>query len=202
MWFTSIKVETETKRGNSLELSRFFILGVFLFSGCGGMQIAALEKVTAEEQIEGKQISLAMGQRTFDVPIKRLMKAIITAFTNNNLSVITLDKEIGYMVAEGGEFLDPATEKKIIAERIKRLEKESFSGAFVATPGNYTVRSTVNLFSKGGNKTLVKLGFTTKVESNVPNKYHTTTPGILAAWYKKIWAEIEQSIFIQREIIE
>ena len=29
MWFTSIKVETETKRGDSLELSRFFVLGYF-----------------------------------------------------------------------------------------------------------------------------------------------------------------------------
>jgi len=28
MWFTSIKVETETKRDDSLELSRFFVLGV------------------------------------------------------------------------------------------------------------------------------------------------------------------------------
>ena len=27
MWFTSIKEETETKRGDSLELSRFFVLG-------------------------------------------------------------------------------------------------------------------------------------------------------------------------------
>jgi hypothetical protein len=26
MWFTSIKVKTETKRGGSLELSRFFVL--------------------------------------------------------------------------------------------------------------------------------------------------------------------------------
>jgi len=25
MWFTSIKVETETKRGDSVELSRFFV---------------------------------------------------------------------------------------------------------------------------------------------------------------------------------
>jgi len=30
MWFTSIKVETETKRDDSVELSRFFVLGVFL----------------------------------------------------------------------------------------------------------------------------------------------------------------------------
>ena len=28
MWFTSIKVETETKRGDSFELSRFFVLSL------------------------------------------------------------------------------------------------------------------------------------------------------------------------------
>ena len=32
MWFTSIKVETETKRDDYVELSRFFVLGVFLLS--------------------------------------------------------------------------------------------------------------------------------------------------------------------------
>ena len=31
MWFTSIKVETETKRDGSVELSRFFILRRFLW---------------------------------------------------------------------------------------------------------------------------------------------------------------------------
>ena len=30
MWFASIKLETETKRDDSFELSRFFVLGVFL----------------------------------------------------------------------------------------------------------------------------------------------------------------------------
>ncbi len=179
-----------------------FLIVLLLFSGCAGMQIAALETIEAEDQERNKQTTLAMGQRTFDLPLKKLMKAIISAFTNKNLSVITLDKEIGYMVAEGGEFLDPDKVKKIMENRIKRLNDASFAGAFIPTPGNYTVRSTVNLFKKGENKTLVKLGFTSKVEGNMPRKYHTTASGVLPAWYEEIWAEIERSIFIQRELVE
>ena len=179
-----------------------FLIVLILFNGCAGMQIAALEKISTEDKERNKQIILAMGQRTFDLPLKRLMKAVISAFTNKNLSVITLDKEIGYMVAEGGEFLDTEKEKKIMGDRIKRLNDASFAGAFIPTPGNYTVRSTVNFFKKGENKTLVKLGFTTKVEGNMPIKYHTTASDVLPAWYEEIWAEIERSIFIQREIVE
>jgi hypothetical protein len=173
---------------------------LFLFSGCAGMQISALEKITAEDKAKNEQISLASGKRTFDVPKKILMKAIITAFANKNLTVKNVDKELGFIVAEGGEFLDAAKAKQIALQgRIARLNEASFPGAFVHTPGNYTVLSTVNIFEKGDNRNLVQLRFTSKVEGNSPVKYDGTPSEMLSAWYEEMWAEIEQAIFIQRE---
>jgi len=179
-----------------------FLLVLLLFSGCGGMQIAALEKGQAEDIEKNKEIALAVGQRTFDVSQTRLMKAFITAFSDKNLAVMNLDNSLGFMVAEGAEFLDPAKIKEIGKTRIDRLNKHSFPGAFVYVAGNYVLRITVNLFKKGENRTLAKLGFTSVTKSNAPNVFNGVPFEFLPHYYKEMWAALEQSLFVQREIIE
>ena len=140
-------------RANHFSVGILLIAILFLFNGCAGMQIAAIEKSQAEDQIKNKQTALAVGQRTFDVSKKKLMKSFITAFSNKNLAVMNVDKELGFMVAEGPEFLDPAKVKKIGQGRIERLNKDTFPGAFAYLAGNYTLRITVNFFEKGENRT-------------------------------------------------
>jgi hypothetical protein len=181
------------------------LAGLLVIAGCvGQVQInRAFEKVTAEDKIKSEQTALALGQRTFDMPLKKIMKAFITAFTNKNLTVLNVDKEIGFMVAEGGEILDAAKVRKIAIEgRIARLKSALPSQAISYNPGRYTMHSTVNFYEKGESQTLVKLGFSTKINSSIKgDKFEGTPPELLAAWYEEMWAEVEKSIFIQREII-
>jgi hypothetical protein len=174
---------------------------LLLCNGCAGMQIAAIEKNQAEDKITNKQTALAVGKRTFDVSKKKLMKAFITAFSNRNLAVMNMDKELGFMVAEGGEFIDPAKIKKLGEERIQRLNKSAFPGAFVYMAGNYMLRITVNLFEKGENRTLAKMGFTSVTQSTAQQKFDGVPSEFLPVYYEEMWAEIEQSIFMQREMI-
>ena len=178
-----------------------FILVLILFSGCAGMQIAALEKNQAEDIIKNKQTAMSVGQRTFDVSKKKLMKAFITAFSNRNLAVMNMDKELGFMVAEGGEFLDPTKVKKIGEERVMRLNAKTFPGAFVYLAGNYVLRITVNLFDKGKNRTLAKMGFTSVTQGTYQHKYDGVPSEFLPVYYEEMWDEIEKSLFVQREII-
>jgi len=178
-----------------------FLLALLLFSGCAGMQIAALEKNQAEDIIKNKQTAMSVGQRTFDVSKKKLMKAFITAFSNRNLAVMNMDKELGFMVAEGGEFLDPAKVKKIGEERVGRLNEKTFPGAFVYLAGNYVLRITVNLFEKGKNRTLAKMGFTSVTVSTAQNKYDGVPSEFLPVYYEEMWDELEKAIFVQREVI-
>ncbi len=163
------------------------------------MQTLAFEKIWAEDKAKNKQIALALGQRTFDVSKERLMKAFITAFSNKNLTVINMDKGLGFIVAEGGQFIDATRVRQLVtAGRIARLNKASYPGA------NYThlagvicpmaLRSTVNLFEKRENRTTVKLGF------NPGSRIACSE--LLPVWYEEMWAEIEQAIFIQRETVE
>jgi hypothetical protein len=190
-------------RANHSSISIILIAILLLCNGCAGIQTKALERISAEDQAKNEQISLASGQRTFNVPLKLLMKAIISAYANKNLTVTNVDKELGFIVAEGGEFVDPAKAKQIGEKgRIARLNEVAWPGAFFYMAGNYTIRSTANIFEKGENKNLVKLAFTTVVEGDSPQKYNATPSEMLSVWYEEIWAEIEQAIFIQRETIQ
>jgi len=178
-----------------------FLLVLLLFSGCAGMQIAAIEKSQAEDIIKNKQTAMSVGQRTFDVSKKILMKAFITAFSNRNLAVMNMDKELGFMVAEGAEFIDPAKIKKLGEERIARLNKHSFQGAFIYTAGNYVLRITVNLFEKGKNRTLAKMGFTSVTVATAIHKYDGVPSEFLPVYYEEMWDELEKALFVQREVI-
>ena len=63
-----------------------FLIVLILLSGCAAHLREAFEKVTADDIEKNKGTAIAVGQRTFDLPIKILMKACITAFSNKNLS--------------------------------------------------------------------------------------------------------------------
>jgi hypothetical protein len=179
-----------------------FLSMLFLFGGCAGVLVDALEKSQAEDNTKNAQTALAAGQRTFDLSKKKLMKAIVTAFANRNLPVMNLDKEIGFMVAEGAEFLDPAKVKEIGEKRIERLNKNAYPGAFRYQAGNYTLRITVNLFEKGEDKTLAKMGFTSVTQGTYTHKFDGVPHEFLPVYYEEMWAEIEKAIFVQRELVQ
>lgn len=191
------------KGKNYLIFAVGFSFLIFL-SGCVSRGIAAREAIIAEDKISNKQTALAIGQRTFNTSKIQLMKAIITAFSNRNLTIMNLDKELGFMVGEGGEFLDPKKVKELVQKRIERInQKAGFTAAYNYAAGNYTLRVTVNLYEKRGKKVLAKMGFNTVVMS-VPNQpnYDETVAELLPSYYEVMWKEIEQSLFIQREVIE
>ena len=191
------------KGKNYLIFAVGFSFLIFL-SGCVSRGIAAREAIIAEDKISNKQTALAIGQRTFNTSKIQLMKAIITAFSNRNLTIMNLDKELGFMVGEGGEFLDPKKAKELGQKRIERInQKAGFTAAYNYAAGNYTLRVTVNLYEKREKKVLAKMGFNTVVMS-VPNQpnYDETVAELLPSYYEVMWKEIEQSLFIQREVIE
>jgi hypothetical protein len=193
------------KKSNYLSRGVVLLAVLFLFSGCAAHLRDTMEKITAEDLNKNKETALALGQRTFDLPIKILMKACVTAFSNKNLSVTNLDKEMGFIIAEGGSLLSPEKEKEIMTKRIKLLNKEHGLITFTYKPGNYTTRANVNLFEKGDKRTLAKMSFSIRVQPvNAPNAigvYEAPPKELLPVWYQEMWDEIEKAIFMQRETI-
>jgi hypothetical protein len=187
----------------SLILS-FVFLNFFFLNACQTTPTpeSALSKIAAEDEIINKQTSLAMGQRSFDTKKLNLIKAIITAFADNSLTVKNLDKEVGFISAEGTEFLDPKKAEEMGKKHLARLNKAFSPGKFNYTPGNYILNVSVNLFEKGENRTLAKMGFNIIVTGNYSTKSHTVPSGILPEYYNKMWENIDKALFIQREAIK
>lgn len=181
------------------------IINLFLFlillTGCAAKFKAELNKIAEEDRVENQHIFLSMGERTFDVDKITLIKAFITTFTNKNIAVVNVDKEIGYLMAEGSGFLSPQKYKEIGMENVERLNERTSKYGFrwEYTPGNDTQRFTVNLFDKGKNCTTAKVGISNQIIGNQQIKNHELPSMMLSAFYEELWRELEKSLFIQRE---
>lgn len=183
------------------------IINLFLFliflTGCAAPAQfkAELNKIAEEDRIENQHIFLSMGERTFDVDKITLIKAFITTFTNKNIAVVNVDKEIGYLMAEGSGFLSPQKDKEVGMENVERLNERTGKYGFrwEYTLGNDTQRFTVNLFDKGKNRTTAKVGISNQIIGAQQIKIHELPSMMLSAFYKELWRELEKSLFIQRE---
>ena len=86
------------------------LVGAMFLSGCPTIGSGSVNKkysnIHNDYMQKNSQIALAMGQRTFEVSKTVLLKAIMAAFANKNFSVSNVDREVGFIVAEGQEFLD------------------------------------------------------------------------------------------------
>jgi len=174
--------------------------------------------LNAEDVNKVKQISSGIGQRTFDVGSGDLTKAVINAFSNKSLTVLILEKDAGFMMAEGPQFFDDATLVDLVKAKIARFNKklgaDLHRGLIGIPAGN--IRVSVNLYKKGGTQTLVKMNVTSKYDSCAlverayrlyfmkgvnAMSYCPLTPKMTSLMYQQLWDEIEKSIFMQRETI-
>lgn len=168
-----------------------FLLLIFL-TGCAAQFKAELNKIAEEDRIENQHIFLSMGERTFDVDKITLIKAFITTFTNKNVAVVNVDKEIGYLMAEGSGFLSPQKYKEVCMENVERLNDRTGKYGFQweYTPGNDTQRFTVNLFNKGKDRTTAKVGISNQIIGTEQIKIHEFDPMMLSAFYEELWREL------------
>ena len=156
-----------------------------------------------------------MQQRTFDLSKDSLIKAFINAFSNKNLTVLTLERGVGYMMSEGRQFLDKNALINISRERNNQFNKDLGSASiFKYAIPKVNLRVTVNLYEKEKKRTLVKIKINPshqncmlcgdgicKDVSGLEEKYCPLSPTMVSLWYQQLWDEIEKSIFMQRETI-
>ena len=182
---------------------------LMVVSGCAGP--GAIKQSFDADRQRVKQVSTSMGQRTFDVSHDILIKAFINAFSSRNLTVLTLEKDAGYIMAEGSQFLNDSEIMRIRNQRDSRLNSElgnSISDSFPLP--NVDLRITVNLYEKDGNKTIVKMLINPKVKNcmlYIGGRFLELEgdcpppPEMVSLWYQQLWNDIEKSIFMQRETI-
>ncbi len=183
--------------------SRFFSM-LFLFAtltGCVTQDQLNKEMalLSSERRIENQQIFLSIGERTFDVDKSKLIKAFIATFSDKNIAVVNLDKEVGYLLAEGGGLLPPDKHKEIGMAIIKE-QNEKTSVTWQYTPGATTEVFTVNIYEQGENRTKAKVGISHKAMNNTQAAYLEPIPIMLTALFEELWSGLEKSLFIQRNM--
>jgi hypothetical protein len=198
----------------------FLALIVSIFVGSGCVSVAsrnnAAERVLSEENQMLRTIALSMDQKSFDAPKSILIKAIINAFANKNLTVVTLEEDSGYMMSEGTQMLNDQILSELASERSKII---STAGNLAANDKNWPympkvyIKVSVNLYKKPNQKTLIKMKINYVNQNclicldgvcrNIPGplSYCPPSPKMVSLWYQQLWAEIEKSIFMQRETI-
>lgn len=131
----------------SLNMVIILVLSALLY-GCviTGEQTAKWDQAN---RTQSKQVALSMGERTFEGDKTTFIKAVINAFANKNLTVINMDKDIGFLVAEGFNVLSPDKEKQLFMDKVLPRLEEFFGTPFEYTPGNYKIKVTVTTSTEG-----------------------------------------------------
>jgi hypothetical protein len=178
-------------------------------TGCGGNTNWNL--IGDQEQQEVKSVATSMGQRTFDVSKDNMTKALVNAFSSKDLTVLTVEKDAGFIMAEGPQFLDKESLLDISKERRTKFNSRYGNPSFVlyAIP-DVDLRITANLYGKENNRTLIKMKINAKHKNctdpggykiELDEEYCPLPPSMVSRWYQQLWDEIEKSIFMQRETI-
>ena len=189
------------------------LVGLLALAGCIGHE--AMDRVLDQERKRVNLVASSTQQRTFDLSKDSLIKAFINAFSNKNLTVLTLERGVGYMMSEGHQFLDTNALINLARERDNQFNKEFGTGSLFnyALP-KVNLRVTVNLYEKGKKRTLVKIKINPSHQNCMvcgdgickdrpgwEEKSCPPSPTMVSMWYQQLWDEIEKSIFMQRETI-
>jgi len=112
------------------------------------------------------------------------------------MSVINLDKEVGYILAEGETPISPEKMKELgLANVDKLIERTGIQWNYVGN--NMDVRVTVNLLEKKKNVITVKIGLSSQIASKQsPVRNNELPPSFTNAIYTSLWSEFDKQLFI------
>lgn len=158
-----------------------------------------MAEIEAEDRARNEEVALAMGQREFDVDRATVFKALIAAFSSKNMAVVNLDKDAGYLLAEGTNILPAAKLEQLGKENVARLNKKFGAGRFQYVGMNSVVRVVVNIFEIDAKRTRIKMGLSNTITGNYQVKCHELPPSFTTAFYEELWREIDRAMFITQE---
>jgi len=182
------------------------LLVCLTLQGCAVTQTElnrVLQELDNQNSAEGREVTLAQGERNFDFSKGIVTKAFLTTFGQFNMAVINLDNEMGYILGEGTSPVAPEEFERISKEKIVIMNEMTQGGnPWIYVGTNNRVRATVNLFEKGDNYVTAKLTFSNEVISQVASKSNSIWPPMLEAYYAAIWDELDKQLFILQGTID
>ena len=175
------------------------VLIVLVQAGCAAQVAEGIAKLNEQWRLENNRVQLAMGEKTFSAGKVEIIKAAITGFSDQNISILNIDKELGYVLAEGSGIITGAREKEIAITKIHPEFQEATGIQPVYLPGNYRVRINLNIFERG-KESLVKMRLSSVVSSapGTPTA-HQLHPDLIREHFKVLWEAIDKHLFMQKQ---
>jgi hypothetical protein len=146
------------------------------------------------------KIHLAMGEKIVSGTSESVVKSALVGFADLNLSVKTVDSQVGFVAAEGVDILPEDIRRPIIEKDIREYH-EKYGILYQYAPGHTKTNVTMSLYDYDADSTRVKLRLAHQNIRPAPTattpKYHELYPDHLQAQYQYIWRHLEKHLFIE-----
>ena len=189
-----------------ISVQRFSVLcclPCLLLVGCAtmlGMSDAKERALWAQWGDENKRQHQAFGERVYDKDYDTVFTAIITAFADMGFSVKNMERQSGYILAEGPCPFSAEKEVEIGQRMVDELNQVS-PRVWHVTPGNATKAATMTVVRLADKRTKVKMRFSTVgIAGNYSSRYYSTYPPLLQAEYEHMWRGLERQIFLDENL--
>ena len=176
------------------------IISMLFLAGCYNAQ--GMADLQTSWQKRNESVHLAVGEREIAADEDTIIKGIITASSEINMSVTNLDTNIDFIIIEGSGIISGEIEKRIAEEEVIPEMNEASGIRYKYLPGNYKIRANISLYERDEFNTLVKMRISSTVNASSDTGgglIHELPTPYLKEHYKVIWEAIDRNIFIERE---
>ena len=180
---------------------KYVILSISLFlTGCIGHQIAKEKELWNQWSIENKKQNTALGEKVYDKDPKTVISAIITGVSSTGLTIRNIDRESGFVLAEGPAPVSVEKETEFGEEVVRKLRRVAPSRGWRATIGTAVHSCTFNVLKTGDNKTKVKLRISSVSVKGAGGVYHGIYPPMLVEEFRVVWEGLEKQLFLDESL--
>lgn len=145
---------------------------------------------------ENKRQHLSFGERIYVNAYDQVFTSAITAMADIGFSVKNMERQSGYLLAEGPNPLPIEEQKALSQKMVDEINRVSRTQWFVQL-GNANHAATLTIIKLPDGRTKVKLRFVTvAIQGNYSTRYHSIYPPLLEADYRYIWGALEKQLFL------
>jgi len=175
-----------------------FIIAFLFISGC--VNLAGERALFSDWGEQNKRQNQMLGERVYDKDSGLVFTAFITGLANMGFVVRNMERQSGYILAEGPLPISIEEEAKIGKSMSDELNSVSNRG-WKATPGNCKIGVTVTILPLGKKQTKAKVHIAmAELRSQAAIQYSQLYPPIIDAAYKAIWPAIDKQIFLDQNL--
>lgn len=159
------------------------------------------QELIAQWGSENEKQTLALGERIFDKNFDHVFTSCVTGMASAGLSVKNMERQSGYILAEGPDPV-PLEKRKVLAQgQVDELNRVSSGLTWSPSYGNSTLAVTLTLLNLNRNQTKIKMRISiVNIKSTAKNTYYSVYPPLYAEDYIGLWRVIEKQLFMDEHL--